>query len=483
MEWPQPYDESLVRSPFGYVLRTECHGLSVYAWKWALQFANDFFGQRTSPDLSAAASARNGNACLEDDRPLKQLDLQAKIDAATAGETVRIPTGRWEVKPFCLKSGITLELAEGARVCASTQLADYPSQEGERTFRSATEADDVRICGKGVLDGRGYAFRETAAWRMKGESQPQALPVMMRFTRCRRLKLEDFTYCRGGAWGCHLRNCDGVEMRRVTCFNHVNNTNDGIDIESSNVLIEECNIDADDDAIVLKTESDRDFPVTNVIVRNCWIASDCNAFKFGTGSYCDLRDVTVEDCTFGRQKGNFRIKSEKWTGEKNKLTGIAGIAIEVNDGGSLENVTFRNVTIDGYLTPVFVRLERRHEPKSGKTSYLRNVLLENVHSSVADSRLASSITGVPGLRPQNIVLRNCTFVFPGGGTVEDVTRKVPELEKAYPDAHMFKGNLPAWAFYVRHADGVVFDGVKTILLSSDIRKEYVFDDADVKVER
>lgn len=38
--YPEPYDESLVRPPFGFVRRTECHGLSPYDWKWTLDFAD-----------------------------------------------------------------------------------------------------------------------------------------------------------------------------------------------------------------------------------------------------------------------------------------------------------------------------------------------------------------------------------------------------------------------------------------------------------
>ena len=39
-DWPEPYDDVAVRPPFGYVRRTEDHGLSPYDWKWALDFAD-----------------------------------------------------------------------------------------------------------------------------------------------------------------------------------------------------------------------------------------------------------------------------------------------------------------------------------------------------------------------------------------------------------------------------------------------------------
>ena len=38
-EWPEPYSDSAACPPFGYVRRTECHGLSPYDWKWAIDFA------------------------------------------------------------------------------------------------------------------------------------------------------------------------------------------------------------------------------------------------------------------------------------------------------------------------------------------------------------------------------------------------------------------------------------------------------------
>ena len=42
-EMPPPYCEDHVRPPFGYVRRTECHGLSPYDWKWTLDFADRVF--------------------------------------------------------------------------------------------------------------------------------------------------------------------------------------------------------------------------------------------------------------------------------------------------------------------------------------------------------------------------------------------------------------------------------------------------------
>jgi len=422
---------------------------------------------------------------------MQPIDLQSRIDASAAagGGVVRVERGEWESKPFSLKSGVTLELAEGAVVYASTNHADYAHMpRGERTFVSAADATNAAICGNGVLDGRGWAFRERR--RLPGESQPQDLPVMMRFTRCRNLRLEDFTYRNCGAWGCHLRNCDGVVARRLVCFSHSNRTNDGIDIESSNVLVEGCDIDSGDDAVVFKTESDKSFPVTNVVVRNCRIASRCNGVKFGTGSYCDVRDITIENCVLHRPYRNPRASSRKvFPGVTEDVAGLAGFAVEVVDGGRLENVTFRDIKVEGFMVPFFVRLGRRREPLlPARGTYLRNVLFENV-DAVADSRIGSSVTGVPGLRPSGIVFRNVNVACRGGGTAADAAREVPEMEKSYPECTMFHPgfpdnlvydelSLPAWGFYIRHVDDISFENCRLSADSPDARQPLAADDAN-----
>lgn len=400
-------------------------------------------------------------------------DLQDEIDAAAEKGGGRVVVrGICESRPLTLKSHVTLELAEGAVLMASTNLSDYATAPGSRCFIYADGAEDIAIVGTGSIDGRGFAFRETK--KLAGASQPQSLPVMMRFSRCRNVRLEDFTYRRCGAWGCHLRNCDGVVMRRVKCHSHVNNTNDGIDIESANVTIEDCDIDSDDDALCFKTESDVNFAVTNVVVRNCRLASCCNAIKFGTGSYSDIRNIRIENCELVRASDNYRFSWYKTSrGVTNRICGLAGLALEVVDGGRMEDVTIRNITMQGYQTPIFIRHDRRHEPQAGQETYLRNVLIENVRGR-ADSRIACLVTGVVGRRPQNIVLRNLDLEFPGGGLIQETIESVPECVGGYPEMNMFRGRaLPAFGFYIRHTDGVRLENVSLRTATPDRRPAVV----------
>ncbi len=151
--------------------------------------------------------------------------------------------------------------------------------------------------------------------------------------------------------------------------------------------------------------------------------------------------------------------------------------------GMQEPQLFVNIKMEGYMTPIFIRHHHRHEPKGNKVNtYLRNILIENVTGS-ADGRIASSITGVPAKggagvrRPRNITLRNVTLTVPGGGTEAEARASVPEKDRAYPEAFMFNQMaLPAYGFYVRHADNVVFDNVDVRTVKPDARPRLVVED-------
>ena len=52
------------------------------------------------------------------------------------------------------------------------------------------------------------------------------------------------------------------------------------------------------------------------------------------------------------------------------------------------------------------------------------------------------------------------FKLKGGGKVSDTLVEVPEVEKAYPENRMFGIMLPAYGFYMRHADNIRLVNVK-----------------------
>ena len=72
-----------------------------------------------------------------------------------------------------------------------------------------------------------------------------------------------------------------------------------------------------------------------------------------------------------------------------------------------------------------------------------------------------------GWQEIEVTFRNFEFRAKGGCTRAAASLPVPEVEKGYPDIHMFERHpLPAYGFYLRHADGITFENVRTGSLSA-----------------
>ena len=65
--------------------------------------------------------------------------------------------------------------------------------------------------------------------------------------------------------------------------------------------------------------------------------------------------------------------------------------------------------------------------------------------------------------------------FAGGVTNPVDPADVPELEDLYPEATMF-GELPAYAFFIRHAEDISLSDITAITLDPDMRKPVLTED-------
>ena len=97
--------------------------------------------------------------------------------------------------------------------------------------------------------------------------------------------------------------------------------------------------------------------------------------------------------------------------------------------------------------------------------------------------IPASITGIPGAKVENVVIENINIVYPGrsskGMAYVPLSRleQVPEQIKSYPEYTMF-GELPSWAFYVRHVNDITFRNITLKLKADDYRPAFVFDDVN-----
>jgi len=400
--------------------------------------------------------------------------LQEAVErcAAQGKGTVRVPAGTWLSGTVYLRSNVTVVLQKGCTLLGSRRHEDYAgppaaarSGDEKSDFRYAAvlagrDLENVAIRGEGTIDGQGDAFRDKSKLR----------PKNIYLQRCRNVTIEGVRLRNAGCWMQHYRHCQRLTIRGIDVFNHVAFNNDGLNVDSCrDVLIENCRVDSDDDGIVLKSLSLD--PCRNVVIRGCTVSSHCNGIKMGTESGGGFQDVEVTDCTIHSPR-----ESEKIYGRQR---GLAGIALEIVDGGTLQNVTVAEVRIEGVSVPLFLRLGNRarsyvkgaEKPGVGtfRTVVLRNVTAENT------SEIGCSITGLPGHPIRDVRLENLKLGFDGGGTRELASRAVPERPESYPESTMF-GTLPAYGFYCRHVEGLAFRNVELRTSRPDLRHAMVFDD-------
>ncbi|MBI5394726.1 MAG: glycoside hydrolase family 28 protein [Verrucomicrobia bacterium] len=400
--------------------------------------------------------------------------IQKAIDAASAdgGGTVRFPAGKFLSGAMRLRSGVTLLIEEGATLLGSRELKDYygapldadgRETAGEPVFRNLIQGDnlhDIAIRGKGTIDGNGDAFRDKAKKR----------PRNIYLEKCRNVLIEGVRLRNAGSWMQHYKFCERLAIRGVDVFNHVSFNNDGLDIDSCrDVTISGCRVDSDDDAIVLKSLSAE--PCRNVRISDCTVSSHCNALKMGTESGGGFVDISISNCRVSSPK-----KSQKTYGAQR---GLAAIALEIVDGGRMENVTVSGVEIDGVSVPIFLRLGNRGRPYANAkpdVGTMHKVVLKNI-TATHTSQIGCAIAGLPGHPIEDVLLENIKLGFDGGGTREETQRQIPERPEAYPESKMF-GNLPAYGFYCRHVKGLRFVNVQLHTDQPDLRHAMMFDDAE-----
>ncbi|HLA84120.1 MAG TPA: glycoside hydrolase family 28 protein [Thermoguttaceae bacterium] len=415
--------------------------------------------------------------------------IQKAIDACAAagGGRVVVPAGTFLTGTIVLKSNVNLHLEKGAVLLGSTTVNDYPFHKPAnrrrydlhlgRSLVLAQGADRVSVTGEGTINGNSKAKNDFYDARLRANGDR---PTALWFDECTNVTVKGITMTSAGFWTnpyslCRNVHIDGIRITESTFMN-----NDGCDIcDCENVLIENCDIDCLDDAVCLKGFMPGG--CKNIVVRNNRLRSLCNAIKTGTDSSGGFQNLLIED--------NYVHQ-----------TGIAGIALEITDGGTMQNVVIRNTTMDVVGTPIFIKLGDRNRPLyDGEKKFpvangaLRGVRISGVRAIVDkierrndDERrmhnyacYASSITGFPGCPIEDVQIEDVDITIRGGfapGTAADVARKVPENSTGYPENRMF-GVLPAYGLFVRHAKDVTMKNVRIAIQQEDARPAVVLDDA------
>ncbi len=110
--------------------------------------------------------------------------------------------------------------------------------------------------------------------------------------------------------------------------------------------------DSDDDGITIKSTSK--LISEYITITNCILSSHCSALKFGTESTGGYRNIVISNCVI---KPSAQVSTIY-----GRPAGISGIALEVVDGGTMENISISNMVIEGPEVPLFIRLGQPGTP-------------------------------------------------------------------------------------------------------------------------
>ena len=431
---------------------------------------------------------------VPDGRTLNTASIQAAIDFASAngGGRVVLTPGKYLCGSIYLKSGVDLHLEDGATLLGSLNPWDYVKDPYIKwtAFVFAVKQDNIAITGGGVIDCRGfevanqmvqYIHRGLFADELKLDRPQEAnRPENIHFRECKNVTIQDVTLKNPACWTQQYELCENLLIEREKVDAKAYWNNDGLDVvDCKNVIVRDCFIDATDDAYCFKSHH-ADATSENVLVENCTGRSSANGIKFGTMTVGNFKHFTFRNMTIFD-------------------TYRSAITIASVDGGLVEDVVVDGLRSIHTGNPIFIRtgLRRGDINKAGlKDIVIRNVYAEvpfdkadagyNYEGPVEDlprNVCPSSIIGIPGIRIENVLVENVELVYPGranelyarrGHTPEELNA-IPDLEKSYPEFSNWK-ELPAWGFFVRHADGVTFNNVTMRVEDADYRPAVVADD-------
>ncbi len=299
--------------------------------------------------------------------------IQRAIDAAAGagGGVVTFPEGTYLTGALFLKSNVELQLAEGVVLRAVRDDAAYPAI---RSRIAGIEMDwpaavlnvygqtNVTISGRGTLDGSGDFWWKkfwgddgkhgmlkdygSRGLRWAADYDCQRVRALLIYNS-QNVSVTGITIERSGFWSLTATYSEKVKIDGVIIRANVGGhgpSSDGIDLDSSrDVLVENCDIDANDDDICLKAGRDADGlrvnrPTENVVIRDCVTRSGLGMVTFGSETSGGIRNVEVSHLRAIGTKYGAHFKSAKIR------------------GGVIENIAIHDVTMENVARPLAFEL-------------------------------------------------------------------------------------------------------------------------------
>lgn len=374
--------------------------------------------------------------------------------AAAGGGQVLLPPGRYVSGTVHLKSHVTLFLEAGAVLVGTTKLGQYehptppgfmPEAKWGKWHRALILGDglqDIAIAGHGVIDGN-KVFDPTGEERMRG-------PHTFVFVNCDKVTVRDVSFVDSANYAIFFMVSDHVAVRNV----RFSGGWDGVHFRGApdrpcrDVSIVDCEFFTGDDSIAGRYWD-------NTLISGCIVNSSCNGIRL----IGPATNLIIHDCLFYGPG----VHPHRTSDRHNMLAGI-NLQPGAWDAtkGNLDDVLICDITMRNVSTPFHFSL------KPGNTA--GSITVSQV-TATGVYRAAASVESWASKPFENVVFRDVTVEYKGGGTREQAQMKV---KSPGVDARP----LPAWGFYARNVQNLELDNVRLRYEKEDLRPVLICNDVD-----
>ncbi len=336
-------------------------------------------------------------------------EFQKAIDETSAknggsGGVLYVPNGQYFVGQLKLKSNVHLYLQNGALIKAIPDFVPelYPLQGSnpkDSSFIFLGKAKNVKVTGRGVIDGNGLEVRTKNA---------KANIKLMRSVESSDILVDGIYFRNSSRWSLHMLQSESITYRNFKLINDVRVTpgasekidsflvsnTDGVDIDASqHVVIEDSFIYTGDDTISTKVTYYMNLkrPCFDVVAKNNVLWCHKCAIRVGTETHEDMYDILFEN--------NDIVRADR------------AVALQSEDGGKIYNIKAINNRaeyIGGDRNERFFLLKAR-KGRGGAPGSITNVLIKDFFA-LQPAKQESSIEGlsagsqISGVTFENIVI-------------------------------------------------------------------------------
>ncbi len=385
--------------------------------------------------------------------------IQKAIDACAAagGGTVVFSPGTYLTGSLFLKDRVDLRVDEEVTIKGVQDESEYPEvstrvagieTDWPAALMNAHHLSNVKVYGKGTIDGSGSIWWDKY-WTMRREYDAKGLrwvvdydckrPRLILIYEASNVTLEGLTLREPGFWTVHICYStnvvvDGLTIR-ANLEEKVGPSSDGIDIDSStNVLVQNCDIDCNDDNFCLKAGRDADGlrvnrPTMNVVIRDCIARRGHGLITCGSETSGGIYNVEVYNLkAYGTSTG-IRFKSTQGRGGTVRDISIHDIQMHnVREAIKLDydwypayntvpEAVRKELEAEGREFPRHWKALMEVVPEEQGTPYIRDVTIRGIRA--VDSETAISVKGRKNQRAGNFLLEDIQITAKKAGTISN----------------------------------------------------------------